>query len=96
MTYLVQDAIASSPGMRVRVAQCAAQENVPGDPDQWTTDNRRDWASAPGWEDAWASAMASHPDDGDPDTPAYDPGRDEAVITDAMILSQVQAMKNNP
>jgi hypothetical protein len=39
--------------------------------------------SAPGWADAWASAeAASNPD----------PGRDEAVITDAQILSQVQAV----
>ena len=45
------------------------------------------WAASPGWDAAWESALASHPDE-----PEYDPGADEAAITDAMILSQVQSM----
>lgn len=87
MSYLTQNEIASSKTMMNRVAQAAAQENVGGDPDRWTYDNRRDWAAAPGWDAAWESAKASHPDE-----PDFDPGADEAVITDAMILSQVQSM----
>jgi len=73
-----------------RIAQCAAQEDIPN-PDQWTGENRRIWAAAPGWGEAWDSALASHEDN-----PSYDPGADEAVITDQMILGQVQAMKPEP
>ena len=87
MSYLNQAVIADNSWMINRVSQCATQEEVP-DPDQWVLTNRRVWAAAPGWDAAWASADASHPDD-----PHYDPGADEAVITDEMILSQVQLMK---
>jgi len=86
MTYLGQAAIADNARMNQRVAQCAAEQSVEN-PDQWTSVNRRSWAAAPGWADAWASALATHEDN-----PSYDPGADEAVITDAMILGQVQAM----
>ena len=84
MSYLTQDAIANNAAMNARVAQAAASENVPDNPDAWAQTNRRDWAAAPGWDAAWESALATDPDG--------DPGRNEAVITDAMILSQVQAM----
>jgi hypothetical protein len=90
MTYLGQSAIAGNQSMAARVAQCAAQQEIPN-PDQWTSVNRRTWAASPGWDDAWASALASHEDN-----PSYDPGADEAVITDAMILSEVQAIMPEP
>lgn len=86
MSYLGQAAIASNQSMMERVAQCAAQQAIP-DPDVWTSQNRREWAASPGWDAAWASALASQED-----APTYDPGADEAVITDQMILSQIQAM----
>jgi hypothetical protein len=86
MSYLTQNDIATNSPMHWRVAQAAAQEGVEGDPDAWASENKRHWAAAPGWSEAWESARASHPE------PEYDPGRDEAVITDGMILSQVQAM----
>jgi hypothetical protein len=96
MTYLIQSDIAANQSMLTRVAQCAAQEGE-DDPDSWAHEYRRQWAAAPGWEDAWASALAAHPPpdppaDGEPAEAPYDPGADEAVITDAMILSQVQSM----
>ena len=83
MSYLTQSEIASNGAMHSRVAQCAATEGEPA-PDNWASDNARAWAAAPGWDAAWESALAS-----DPDT---DPGTNEAVITDAMILRQFQAM----
>lgn len=86
MSYLDQAAIADNASMMKRVAQCAAQEGVPN-PDDWTNVNRRVWAASPGWDAAWASAMASHEGN-----PSYDAGADEAVITDPMILSTVQGM----
>jgi hypothetical protein len=87
MTYLVQSQIADNFSMKTRVAQCAAQEGI-ADADEWTAENARIWAAAPGWDAAWASAEATHEDDKD----SYDPGADEAVITDQMILGQVQKM----
>jgi len=86
MTYLQQADIAQDPWMIQRVAQCAAEESIP-DPDEWTALHSREWAAAPGWDDAWASAHIAH--EGDVE---YQAGRDEAVITDYMILSQIQTM----
>lgn len=87
MSYLNQAEIAEDSWMIKRVSQCATQENIE-DADTWVLTNRRVWAAAPGWDAAWSSARASHPDD-----VQYNPGADEAVITDEMILSQVQLMK---
>lgn len=94
MSYLTQNEIANNRAMLDRVAQAAASEDVSSDPDRWTYENRRDWAAAPGWSEAWESFKASHPPvEGEP---AADPGLDEGVITDGMILSQVQAMAPVP
>jgi len=87
MSYLSQAEIAGNGSMMARVAQCAAQQGE-ADPDAWTSTNRRTWASSPGWDDAWESAQASHAGDR-----SYDPGADDAVITDQMILSEVQALR---
>ena len=94
MSYLTQNEIAGNYSMRNRIAQAAASENVDGDPDAWTTTHRRDWAAAPGWDAAWESAKVTHAGDVDPDgnPVSYDPGADEAVITDGQILAQVQGM----
>jgi hypothetical protein len=102
MTYLTQDKIASNPSMQHRIAQAAAGEGVGSsndpitgmayDPDRWTLERRRYWAAAPGWDDAWEYALNTHPDDHDDATPPYDPGADNAVITDGQILAQVQSM----
>ncbi|HEY1249534.1 MAG TPA: hypothetical protein VGE97_11140 [Nitrososphaera sp.] len=86
MSYLEQSAIAENPSMSKRVAQCAAQQHAEN-PDQWTAEHRRHWAASPGWDTAWASALAANPNN-----PSYDPGADEAVITDQMILSEVQSL----
>jgi hypothetical protein len=90
VSYLTQDEIASNRNMLNRVAQAAAQESVSGDPDRWTYENRRTWAAAPGWSEAWESAKVTHPEED------YDPGEDEGVITDGQILSQVQSMAPVP
>lgn len=85
--YLTQAEIADDVAMHNRVAQAAAQEGVTDaalDPDWWTTQWRRVWAASPGWDSAWESARAAGNEH---------PGADPAVITDAMILSEVQSMK---
>jgi hypothetical protein len=96
MSYLTQGEIADNPAMNTRVAQCAATQDFGADVnvDSWTHGNRREWAAAPGWDDAWEYAEATHPTIDPPADPpeVYDPGSDELVITDEMILSQVQAM----
>jgi hypothetical protein len=84
--YLTQGLIAADAAMVTRVAQAAAAEGVADaglDPDWWTTQWRRVWAAAPGWSEAWESALAAGNET---------PGQDPAVITDAQILSQVQGM----
>lgn len=88
MSYLEQNEIAGNPSMMSRVAQCATGEGIP-DSDSWASVHRREWAASPGWDSAWASSLASHPDKD------YDPGSDESVITDSMILSEVQALKGS-
>lgn len=68
--------------LSARVQACAAQESD-DNPYTWTGDNMLDLAAQPGWAEAWASALAAG---------NTAPGRDEAVITDGMILSGVQAL----
>lgn len=105
MSYLTQNEIAQSLTMTNRVAQAYADEVFDAygpidpqtqrtkDPDLWAASERRYWASAPGWSEAWESALASHqPEQPITDPEPYDPGADPAVITDGMILSQVQSM----
>ena len=97
MSYLTQSAISANYSMIQRVAQAVAQEasaldvEGSGDPDAWTYEHRRYWAASPGWDAAWESAIVSHPPTDGPELP-YDPGTDEGVITDGMILSAVQAL----
>lgn len=90
--YLAIAAIASDPYMRERLNAAATQqaylENVTmqgQDPLVWVTTNRYVWASSPSWGEKWKFAVDGHPDD-----PEYEPGKDEAVITDADILAAVQ------
>ena len=88
MAYLTVAEMADDVGLRSRVAACAAQEQdlgapIPGDPSGWVHEKRLTWASAPGWDDAWESAVAGG---------IEDPGRDQGVITDGMILSRVQEL----
>jgi hypothetical protein len=85
--YLTQAIIADDVYMRLRVSSCAAQEgcaDVGINPDEWASEWRRVWAAAPGWDLAWESAQAGG---------VEDPGKDPGVVTDSMILSQVQTMK---
>ncbi len=66
----------------LRITACAAAENAAPDPSRWVTDRMWEFAATPGWGDSWASALAAGANE--------DLGRDEAVITDGMILARVQ------
>lgn len=100
--YLTISAIANDEFMKERVTACATQQahlgNAPviiNDPinqpytwaaQNWVDQNKYLWASSPSWGEKWASYLVSNPDG--------EPGKDEAVITDADILATVQALTN--
>jgi hypothetical protein len=83
MAYADVHQMTTSGSLHGRLAAAAATEHLAGDPELWVRDHRYELAAAPGWGDAWASAVAN-------ENP--DPGADPGVITDGMILSQVQAI----
>jgi hypothetical protein len=93
-SYLAMSEIAMDESMINRVTACATQQARLGNaPDivsassfglgvkDWAKNNQFVWAASPGWGAAWASAQAGGNEA---------PGKDPAVITDAMILSAVQ------
>ena len=82
MSYWDISEMSRSTSLTNREKAAAAQE-IAADPYEWVAQNVLRLAAQPGWDAAWASALAA----GNPD-----PGRDPAVITDGMILSAVQAL----
>lgn len=82
MSYLTQSKIAADSSILLRLTACAAIEGVEH-PSEWV--NTRVWqvATQPGWHEAYGDALAAG---------GTDPGADEAVITDGMILSAVQSL----
>ena len=50
----------------------------------WTYQNKWAFSAQPGWDGAYAYAVVANP--------TLEPGDNEAVITDGMILSAVQAL----
>lgn len=90
--YLAIAEIASDQHMLDRMNAAATQEayrdNIntdPNDPLVWVSTNRYVWAASPTWGEKWRYAQTVNETD-----PNYEPGKDEAVITDADILSTVQ------
>lgn len=75
--------VAESSSLNRRVTACAAQEGVP-DPGAWAYQHRWEYAAAPGWGAAFASAEAAG---------NTDPGAAPDVVTDAQILSEVQRIR---
>lgn len=82
MSYKSVADMAESYSLNRRLTAGAAKESI-DNPQGWVQLYRWEIASQPGWDAAWDSAVAG----GVPD-----PGADEAVITDGMILSGVQAV----
>jgi hypothetical protein len=78
--------MAGSSSLIDRSAAAAAQEGAV-DPVQWAHAHIWLLAAAPGWADAWASATAACSVNVNPDT-----GQRDDVITDGMILAEVQAV----
>lgn len=86
MSYNTIATIAEDLPLQRRVTACAAVEGET-EPETWAQEHRWQMASQPGWDVAWESAAANP---ARPNTPI---GADEAVITDSMILSAVQAVR---
>jgi len=72
-----------STSLRRRLHASAAQESKPN-VEEWVTVRIWNIVGAPGWGAAWASARANGNND---------PGSDEGVITDGMILAVIQPMQ---
>jgi len=84
MAYIDIADMTKTPSLTEREYAAVSKEGI-DPPEQWVFDHRWKLAAQPGWDAAWASALAAHPDD-----PDYDPGTDPGVITDGMILSAIQ------
>jgi hypothetical protein len=82
MSYNTQAALAVDSDLRNRVAACAATQGVPS-PVQWADAHLWALSGSPGWDAAYAYAVAA----GKPR-----PGYEESAVTDAMILAAVQPM----
>jgi hypothetical protein len=84
MAYTDQADLAVDVDFQRRLAACGSTElDLEQNPLVWASDHQWTVAAAPGFADAYASAVAS----GVPN-----PGKDPAVISDAQILSAVQAL----
>lgn len=89
MSYNATVTMGNSQSLLARVAACAAEQGNNNAP-AWAGQNLLSLAadSAFGWAAAWDSALSSATLNVNPDT-----GKREDVITDAMILTAVQARK---
>jgi hypothetical protein len=83
MTYNTVADMAEDAALARRITAAVAQEGE-DNPVYWTSLWVWSVVAAPGWSEAYASAVAGE---------VPNPGKDEAVITDGMILSSVQAVR---
>lgn len=82
MAYSDIAMLSSDSDFILRTRACATTEGI-ADPVEWSSEYQWQMAAAPGFGDKYASALAGGVDR---------PGNDPAVISDADILSAVQAL----
>jgi hypothetical protein len=82
MAYIDVAQMVKSVSLTERIYAAVSKEGI-DPPEQWQFERRWRLASQPGWDAAWASAVAGGNDD---------PGADPGVITDGMVLSAVQSL----
>lgn len=82
MTYNTVADMAEDLALNRRLTAAVAKEGIL-DPKGWLYPRNWQLVSQPGWDAAWDSAVAGG---------VANPGEDEAVITDGMILAGVQAI----
>lgn len=89
MSYMDQAMLSRDGDFNSRLAACASVEIDLGnqDPISWAFQHQWIIAAAPGFADAYASALAGG---------IERPGADPSVISDAQILSAVQALPPEP
>ncbi len=85
MSYYTQSLLAQDTDLASRVTACAALEQIPS-PDGWAYSHNWQLSAQPGWDAAYASAIAGG---------IEHPGRDEGVIPDAWILTAVQQIRQD-
>ena len=83
MAYSDVALLAQDSDFILRTRAAVSQEGEP-DPVTWSNEHVWPMAGSPGFGDAYASALAGG---------IYRPGNDQAVISDSMILSAVQALR---
>jgi hypothetical protein len=101
--YLAIAAIANDEFMIERMNACVTQQqhfgnfdagmpntDAPFSAQEWVRQYKYVWASSPSWGEKWQYALDTHASE-----PEYEPGKDEAVITDGDILATVQALGSN-
>ena len=86
MAYFDISLLSADNDFIMRTRACAATENI-ADPVQWSTDHQWQMAATPSFGDKYSYAI---------ETGIVNPGRDPAVISDADILSAVQALNAPP
>jgi hypothetical protein len=86
MSYLCISSMTQSQSLRLRLTAAAAQEGkgAPDGPETWVSSRIWQIAASEGWAEAWSAAVGGE---------VTDPGADESVISDAMILAVVQPME---
>jgi hypothetical protein len=88
MTYNAIADMARNESLQLRLTAAAASEGL-YNPMMWVGQYVWNLVAQPGWPEAFAYAQATR----DPEDVGWvDPGRDEGVITDGMILSAVQGL----
>lgn len=88
MSYQSVVEMASSQSLLSRIVAAAAEEGERS-PLQWAQANIWQLATSPGWDESWAYAVDTATDEMNPDT-----GKRPGVITDAMILDGVRALRS--
>ncbi len=83
MSYFDQSSLARDGDFALRIAACVSNELPDVYPPEWASAHQWQIAAAPGFAAAYSSAVAGE---------VPNPGRDPAVISDAQILSAVQAV----
>jgi hypothetical protein len=83
MTYATIAEIAQNNALFQRLTAAAAEQGKTKPYNQWVADHAWDLAVTPGWAASWEYAEALG---------IADPGADDGVITDGMILAAVQPM----
>lgn len=87
MSLYDQSLLAHDPDFEQRVTACVSNEDPTVDPPLWASGHHWQVAAAPGFADAYASALAGG---------IENPGRDQSVIPDADILAAVQRLLTTP